>query len=573
MLTALFLCISFVGCKSIKDIKWKAKDDTVSYVYEYEEEEQYVDPVIETMSFSDVTYGDTLTSDSMLPGDFVLEAPTTNMVMTESLSPKFVWLGSVDSTTYTIVIQKYDEGTSRFADYIRKGGIKTTEYVLEENLEPAEIYRWCIIAQNAYGETKSTGTIDDNYEMFMSKVDVENHIANSGLDFSFDGSISEKVLCNYLSRAMTVATENEPLNLEKQNSILWLRNILFSGAKYISRAACAWVPSKNEEATVAKQKEFIAYAHSIDSSLIFEACIFENITEAVNEISIPDYVFDAFGLKHENRNFSYAAMVNPEKRCPDITKLEGQMFIYHRACMYIDAGYEGLHLGQVDVIGAKEYNVWTNTTKVYNLIREYAKSNARRHFVLINAHTSYGNASKTYIGADGKLLFDFASFPLRATTDETEAHEPSKSNPQTQYLKVGIMDAIYGKTEGGLTHSGWTCSSLPYYVEFDNANGITGKLNVPTPNQMINWGRDDISWFASQPEDYREYWLNYSYNWVKNLGENGFVCLPGLRVAWPHGSDKMSQYDASFNQFSTRGNSDIFAIRSIWATDNKKNFF
>ena len=34
--------------------------------------------------------------------------------------------------------------------------------------------------------------------------------------------------------------------------------------------------------------------------------------------------------------------------------------------------------------------------------------------------------------------------------------------------QVGYADAIFTKSKGGLTPSGWSCEHLPYVVEFDN---------------------------------------------------------------------------------------------------------
>jgi hypothetical protein len=35
-------------------------------------------------------------------------------------------------------------------------------------------------------------------------------------------------------------------------------------------------------------------------------------------------------------------------------------------------------------------------------------------------------------------------------------------------LQEGFLDALYNKSKGGKTASGWKCKSLPYLVEFDN---------------------------------------------------------------------------------------------------------
>ena len=75
-------------------------------------------------------------------------------------------------------------------------------------------------------------------------------------------------------------------------------------------------------------------------------------------------MFEAFGKKAENRNFNYQKMLFPngkyvdhwESGCsvPDITQLETQMYFYYRACKYIDAGFEAIHWGQVNLIGESD---------------------------------------------------------------------------------------------------------------------------------------------------------------------------------------------------------------------------
>jgi hypothetical protein len=41
-------------------------------------------------------------------------------------------------------------------------------------------------------------------------------------------------------------------------------------------------------------------------------------------------------------------------------------------------------------------------------------------------------------------------------------------NPKQARLRVGYTDAIYGRSRGDITPSGWRCEHLPYLVEFDN---------------------------------------------------------------------------------------------------------
>jgi hypothetical protein len=244
------------------------------------------------------------------------------------------------------------------------------------------------------------------------------------------------------------------------------------------------------------------------------------------------------------------------------------MWFYYRAVLFINAGFECLHMGQVHLIGANDtgYKCWS---KVMNMIRDYASENARRNFVLINAHT-HG-----ITGADGLLLFNFHRFPIRGAVPETETdHKPSEDAPQKIILMKGYSDALFGKSLGGKTHNGWSTDMLLYLVELDNYCGYMPDL-LDKANASW-WGYDEISWFANQPYWYQRYWLDYAYNWVKKV-DNGQGCLemPGSRIsAIRSGDDKMTikqlyfyPYDRSY---SDKGTDVEQIIREVWVKDNNK---
>src|SRR5690606_39745108 len=90
------------------------------------------------------------------------------------------------------------------------------------------------------------------------------------------------------------------------------------------------------------------------------------------------------------------------------------------------------------------------------------------------------------------------------------------------------MDVIYKLSKGVVTPSGWECAHLPYLVEVDNY-GISPKPGVPGQEWFV-WGYDEISWFALQPENYRNQWLQYAWNWVREHDPNGYLQMPGSRV-------------------------------------------
>ena len=136
--------------------------------------------------------------------------------------------------------------------------------------------------------------------------------------------------------------------------------------------------------------------------------------------------------------------------------------------------------------------------------------------VLMDGHVPTGGMVK-----DGVSLLDFNSFPMRIKAVPDKPHEG--------ILEVGHLDAIFKRSKGCISASGWKCDSLPYLVEFDNF-GRGPNPNVADPKSMFCWGWDEISWFAQQPEEYRNRWLLYAHNWIKQTDPNGHLEMPGTRM-------------------------------------------
>lgn len=498
--------------------------------------------------------------------------------MESSANPTFEWLEVSNADSVTLTVEHYSQDTGKYIKVFKKKGITGTSFKFTGSLKKNEIYRWKVSAVNLSGTQPGTGDNGTDGNVFMAPVDVKNHPANVGINFTFSGSVSKEVLCNYLSRSVIYSDEHTTtrgLTFEET-----LRFILNTGAKYIGRSACKWAPDFADEQTFPQRKINLAAAHKIDPEIVFEACIFECVSSGVNGIPIPDWVFKAFNKPVENRNFSYNAMIFQDgsfinqwgsgASVPDMTRLETQMFFYYRACRYIDAGYEGFHMGQVHLIGKNDRN-FAYWTKVLNMIRDYAKKNARRKFVFINAHT---HGIK---GTDNKLLFDFHSYPYRmAPAAGSVPHIPTENNPQRVQFKSNYVDSIYGRSLGGLTHSGWSCNSLPYFVEIDNYWGgtYTSTTDTPVVNTHFCWGMDEISWFANQPRSYRSQVLEYAYQWVRDLPDDGFAEMPGNRTAYKRTSPTARSffhypYVPNSTLFYDKGFDDEEAIRNIWIADRK----
>lgn len=345
-----------------------------------------------------------------------------------------------------------------------------------------------------------------------------------------NGVMPRNVLESYLSRAVTQAEFcHTTIDAEFEENLRMLKNI---GAKFIGRAAFEWTPNSDNESHFANVKARAKQAHKVDPDFLLQACVFEAIFKTGNSLSpkygvdiipVPSWVFEEFDQPIVKRNFNYEAMLFDNGRhhkqwantgaVPDITKLETRMYFYYRSVRYINAGYEGIHFGQVRLVGEDDidFTYWFSLLK---RVREYGKEHARRGMVICDAH----DPKHGIVSDDGHLLLDFHSFPQRPM----EMCE----TPYNAILKVGYIDAIYGKSKGGITPSGWECESLPYLVEFDNSGaqnpGVCGGSAKHWP-----WGWDEITWFAHCSESYRNYWLEYAWDWIGKIDPVGFLQMPG----------------------------------------------
>lgn len=183
-------------------------------------------------------------------------------------------------------------------------------------------------------------------------------------------------------------------------------------------------------------------------------------------------------------------------------------------------------------------------------VRKYALQHARRKMVICDAHVPSGG-----IVEDGKLLFDFHSFPLRI--------EEVNDKPGHGILKVGYLDSIFKRSKGGITPSGWKCDHLPYLVELDNwGNSGRGGQNI---GAHWCWGYDEICWFAHQPEEYRNQWLRYAWNWIRKNDPAGYLQMPASRtmadpvgnIHWYYAHKPSQKVPNGFNQEET--------IKAIWS--------
>jgi hypothetical protein len=274
-------------------------------------------------------------------------------------------------------------------------------------------------------------------------------------DYRFDGKMSREVLENYLSRAISM----EGLFNGKGDLDDNIRMLKSTGAKFIGRSLCVWGREGDLLRNLERAKAQIPKVHAADPDMMLEACIFEVVTTQVEQVPVPDWAFTALGQPVEKRNFRYADMLYPDGRrknqwgqnssVPDVSRPETQLWFYFLAASYIDIGIEAIHWGQVGLMNGNDPDL-TYWSQVLNLARAYAKTHARRHMVICNAHVPTGGLVK-----DGHLLLDFHAFPLRIK------EVPEK--PQEAILKVGFSDGIYGRSKGGLRSAAGSAIICPIW--------------------------------------------------------------------------------------------------------------
>ena len=383
---------------------------------------------------------------------------------------------------------------------------------------------------------------------------VVNH---SSRDYKFDGTVSRRVLENYLSRAITM----EGLLNGRGDLADNIRMLKSMGAKYIGRALCLWGAEGDFLQNIERAREAIPKVLAADPEMILEACVFETVSPRVNQLIIPHWVFTAFGLPVENRNFRYDDMIYPEgqrrpmgrnAQVPDESRLETQLWFYYQAASYVDIGCQAIHFGQVEIMNKNDPDN-AHWEHLLNLVRSHAAQHARHHFVLCNGHVPSGGLMR-----NGRPLLDFHAFPLRVM------ELPDK--PQEAILKVGFSDGIYGRSKGGQTISGWSCEHLPYLVELDNW-GVSRQPGQAGAGGNWIWGYDEITWFAHQPKADRSDWLRYAWDWVRKTDTNGFLEMPGSRTEASPLDHKRWYYANTPSPAVPDGMGDEDAIRAIWASD------
>lgn len=359
-------------------------------------------------------------------------------------------------------------------------------------------------------------------------------VLNTGNYAFSDGVMSEEVLHNYLSRAITQTeflsgpeTSSDGIYGTQDDE----RMLLDVGAKLIGRAIYQWNHEHYflDDGWFSGAKAKIERMHLSDPDLVFQAALFETVSTRVNDIPVPAWVFEAFGREPETRNFRFDAIRNAgglylgqwgQGTCvPDMQREEAQMWFYYMAVRYMEAGVEAFHCGQVRLMASMgdAENDYAGYRSLLSKIRAAARTKAARGTVIMDAHLSNGG-----IVVDGEHLFDFVSFPLRP---KEIVGEPMKAK-----LEKGYLDAVIGYTKGGETPSGWTAERVPYILEFDNF-GSSSHPGTSNWGDNFVWGYDEISWFSRLDDAYARSWLEYAVDYMRRVDPVGYIQMPGCRVA------------------------------------------
>jgi hypothetical protein len=273
-------------------------------------------------------------------------------------------------------------------------------------------------------------------------------------NYQFDGAISREVLENYLSRSITMeGLLNGRGDLD--DNIRMLKGI---GAKFIGRSLCLWGGESNFLSNLERARQQVPKVRNADPDMILQACVFEIVSTQVEQVPVPDWVFAAFDLPAEKRNFRYSDMLFPEGHrrnwgpnasVPDISRAETKLWFYYQAASYIDLGFEAIHFGQVELMARNDPDL-SNWSHLLSLVHSYAARHARRHMVLCDGHVPSGGMVR-----NAQLLLDFHSFPLRIM----EVPDP----PQEAILKVGFLTAFMDAAKAARLLAAGSASICPIW--------------------------------------------------------------------------------------------------------------
>ncbi len=543
-LISLLLCLLFLlsACKTTADEDEKkkkpSKKPSSSKVDTDEEEEEDWEEEEEEEDWEDWEdwEEDEDEDDYEVDEEFYGEAPM-NGEWVDNLRPEFQWTDIGDADSYTLVIKRYKNGAFRKIKEVT--GLTDISYKLDFDLKENELYSYVVIAYRGDKTYVSDGEMTGI--PFVAKWNYKTHPANKGLNFTFskETPMTEEVLNNYMSRSSTchLLDSDAGFDMVQEN----IRMLLYTGTKYVSRALAndVFLPQPDDIDLYPFCTEWIDYAHKYDPEIIFEGGVYEVVHEGINVIEIPAWVFEAFGLPvEEGRTFKFEKMmydtwaVDPsgaDYYTPDMSKLESQMWFYYRGVQQIDAGFEALHLGSAPSMSNTDVKQgFKGWKRLCDLLHEYAKTHARRGWVILNAHNLHNMATP-----EGELFFDYNPWMLCASIPEYEVDgSPEIGNPQELVIDTKNPITMFMITQKGKHPLGYYTEAQVGVAELDNYGDLVDIMDKAqtNPSGSHPWGYCEVKWFALQPDDYRHYWVKYAID--KSLeSPNFYINIPLCRAA------------------------------------------
>jgi len=399
---------------------------------------------------------------------------------------------------------------------------------------------------------------------------------------------SRETLDSYLARSIDMHgwTLLEPFTddvvTQHHDNLRMIANI---GAKHVAFVTYFWwnmtVTADSVEPIMTTSQQVVSDIHAQDASIIVGAACFETIGPGANSIAVPDWVLTEFNQPVVTRNFDWTKMVysdqrpsdgNPATPAIDITQLESRMWYYYWSRRYIDLGFEDIHFGEIFTVTQNDIPTYSNYWDLVGRVRKYAATKARRGLVLINANSYPADSSGKWndatglhgiVNSAGYLALDYCYAPLRP--------EENPSSPQDAVLDE-YQDTIFGKSAGGISPNGWSCTSCPYVVQLDP--GGSPKPGVPIGYPWV-WGWSEWDWYVNQPASYRASWLWYAQAWLAKTDATGHLRMPGMSgggglpgIGWYHAN--IPWYSQSDPNATTRnqwflGFNDEPTIKAIWS--------
>ncbi|MBR4766980.1 MAG: hypothetical protein IK085_09495, partial [Clostridia bacterium] len=148
--------------------------------------------------------------------------------------------------------------------------------------------------------------------------------------------------------------------------------------------------------------------------------------------------------------------------------------------------------------------------RVIEMLREYGRVHARRHKVIFDAHSHS-------LVVNGRSLLDYNAMPLTRY-------------PVLDRKGEKIVLVREGKSGGGISPEGVYEKALPFLYEYDNWGGKDSwaheNLTYEQRAWAQWWGYDQIAWFASRDEEYRNSFLDYTFKWTAVNNPDAYFAFP-----------------------------------------------